>query len=259
MGIPNPKKLEGLTMSKTKAVISLFDYTGVLSKPYLDSGLYTVLQFDQQLENNWTPHLTKGSNRGWLPATVGGDYREWTPIIESIYDQYDVAIILSQPPCTDLAVSGAAHMAKKRLANPDYEAEAMDMVLLAKRIADEHGTPYAIENPVSRISTLWRKPDLLYHPYEYGGWLPEDDTPPNHVTPARDCYTKKTCQWTGNGFIEPVRRPVSLPEGYRYSPQFNLLGGSSLRTKNLRSACPRGWAIALFEANHQPVKQPVLI
>ena len=239
-------------MSKPKAVISLFDYTGAISKPYLDAG-YVVYQFDQQLENNL---YVGNGKRNWH---IGGDYREWTPIIESIYDQYDVAIILSQPSCTDLAVSGAAHMAKKRLANPDYEAEAMDMVLLAKRIADEHGTPYAIENPVSRISTLWRKPDFYFHPYEYGGYLPEDDTPPNYVTPARDCYSKKTGQWTGNGFIEPVRKPVSLPEGYKYSLHHLKLGGSSLRTKNLRSACPRGWAIALFEANHQPVKQPVLI
>ena len=245
-------------MSKPKAVISLFDYTGVLSKPYLDSGLYTVFQFDQQLETDIST-ISKYS-----PCTMGGDYREWTSKnniynIDSIYRQYDVAIILSQPPCTDLAVSGAAHMAAKKLANPNYEAEAMDMVLLAKRIADEHGTPYAIENPVSRISTLWRKADFYFHPYEYGGYLPEDDIAPNYVTPARDCYSKKTGQWTGNGFIEPVRKPVSLPEGYTYSLHHLKLGGSSLRTKNLRSACPRGWAIALFEANHQPVKQPVLI
>ena len=235
-------------MSKTKAVISLFDYTGAISKPYLDAG-YAVYQFDQQLEDNI---------RGWN-WQVGGDYRRWDSMINAIYATCEPVLIMSAPPCTDLCSSGAAHMAKKRLANPDYEAEAMDMVLLAKRIADEHGTPYAIENPVSRISTLWRKPDFYFHPYEYGGYLPEDDTPPNYVTPARDCYSKKTGQWTGNGFIEPVRKPVSLPEGYTYSLHHLKLGGSSLRTKNLRSACPRGWAIALFEANHQPVKQPVLI
>ena len=39
-------------MSKPKAVISLFDYSGILSRPWLDSGLYTVFQFDQQLETD---------------------------------------------------------------------------------------------------------------------------------------------------------------------------------------------------------------
>ena len=231
---------------KPKAVISLFDYTGVLSRPWLNSG-YRVFQFDQQLDSECHFDIE-------YPTTVGGDYREWFSMIEAIYKTYDVAIILSQPPCTDLAVSGAAHMAKKRLSNPYYEHNAMELVYCAVDIADKYGTPYAIENPVSRISTLWRKPTFTFHPFEYGGYLPENDIPPNYVTPARDCYTKKTCIWSGYGFIEPVRKPVPLPEGYRYSPQHNLLGGSSLKTKNLRSACPRGWAIALFEANHQPAQ-----
>ena len=253
MGIPNPKKLEGLTMSKTKAVISLFDYTGAISKPWLDAG-YVVYQFDQQLENNL---YVGNGKRNWH---IGGDYREWDSMINAAYATCEPVLILSAPPCTDLCSSGAGHMAKKKLANPNYEAEAMDMVLLAKRISDQHGgTPYAIENPVGRISTLWRKPDFYFHPYEYGGYLPEDDIGPNSLTPARDAYTKKSGIWHNQGFIEPVRRPVSLPEGYKYSLHHLKLGGKTLKTKNIRSATPRGFALAVFEANHQPVKQPVLI
>ena len=228
--------------NKMRAVISLFDLSGIISRPYLDAG-YVVYQFDQQLEFNLY-------DCNWH---IGGDYREWTPIIDSIYDQYDVSIILSQPPCTDLTSSQAGWMERKRLANPDYENEAMDLVFLAKRISEEHdGTPYVIENPVGRISTLWRKPDMYYHPYEFGAWLPEDDVAPNYVTPARDRYSKRSCLWHNEGFIEPVRKPVELPAGYTYSLHHLKLGGRTLKTKNLRSLTPRGFALALFDANHKP-------
>jgi hypothetical protein len=52
---------------------------------------------------------------------------------------------------------------------------------------------------------------------------------------------------TRGGFRMPHKKPVPIPEGY--SDQHNLLGGKSERTKNIRSATPRGFARAVFLAN----------
>ena len=67
--------------NKMRAVISLFDLSGIISRPYMDAG-YVVYQFDQQLESNLY-------DCNWH---IGGDYREWTPIIESIYFQLSESI-----------------------------------------------------------------------------------------------------------------------------------------------------------------------
>jgi hypothetical protein len=112
-----------------------------------------------------------------------------------------------------------------------------------------------IENPVSVISSQYRKPDYMFQPCDYGGYLPEDDVSPHpDIIPARDAYTKKTCLWAGNGFVMPEARPVDPvrytdSNGLNYSGPAWKLGGRSLRTKNIRSATPRGFAKAVFAAN----------
>ena len=148
-----------------------------------------------------------------------------------------------------LAVSGAAHFAKKRDSNPNFQDEAMVLVKLVKLVGDGYNCPWALENPVSVISTKWRKPDFKFDPYEFGGYLPGDDTHPlypEYIKP-QDAYPKKTCIWHGNGFIEPEKRPVDVDDGY--SDQHKKLGGRSLKTKNIRSATPRGFASAVFKFN----------
>ena len=91
----------------------------------------------------------------------------------------------------------------------------------------------------------------IFHPYEYGGYIPQQDAThpqwPDHIAP-RDAYPKKTCLWTGGGFVMPETKPVEPENGY--SRQHKTLGGKSLKTKNIRSATPRGFAQAVFDANH---------
>ncbi|MEO9300096.1 hypothetical protein ABFY71_19125, partial [Devosia sp. RY10] len=80
---------------------------------------------------------------------------------------------LAFPPCTDLAVSGAAHFAGKAAKNPAFQDEAVAMAKVAAALGDKYNVPYMIENPISVLSSKWRKPDYSFHPYEYGGYLPE--------------------------------------------------------------------------------------
>jgi hypothetical protein len=158
-------------------------------------------------------------------------------------------LILAFPPCTDLAVSGAAHFASKLAKDPEFQNKAVATAKLAECLAGKYTVPYMIENPVSVLSSKWRKPDYSFHPYQYGGYLDADDNHPDfpeYIKP-RDAYPKKTCLWVGNGFKMPEFKPVEVEKGY--SAQHSKLGGKSAKTKVIRSLTPRGFARAVFLAN----------
>ncbi|QGF21265.1 DNA methyltransferase [Citrobacter phage HCF1] len=122
--------------------------------------------------------------------------------------------IIAFPPCTDTAVSGSRHFAAKRDRDPEFQIKAMETARIAQELGDWFNVPYMIENPISVLSTMWRQPDYIFHPCGFGGYLPEDDKHPHFpdIIPARDAYTKKTCLWTGNGFVMPDIKSV-LPTG----------------------------------------------
>ena len=227
------------------AVISLFDYTGAMVQPWVEAG-YQCFIFD--IQHPFVPIMLQLEHK-INPVIVSGDYSTWGKIIESLDNEFDIKMLFSFPPCTDLAVSGAAHFEKKRQADPEYRDKAMSMVYVANELAALYDVPFMIENPISVISSLWRKPDYIFHPYEYGGYLSDDDVSPYELIPSQDRYTKKTCLWTGNGFKMPTKKPVELPDGYTYSPQHMKLGGAGLKTKNIRSATSRGFSWAVKFAN----------
>ena len=160
------------------------------------------------------------------------------------------------PVCTDMAVSGAAHFKRKAERDPEFQTKAVQYAKWCGELFDALGVPYFVENPVSVLATKWRKPDHSFHPYEYGGYINDDQAEhprwPEYIA-AKDAYPKKTCLWTGNGFVMPWTDPVQPEQGY--STQHKKLGGKSQRTKDIRSATPRGFAKAVYEFNSQPVEE----
>mgnify|MGYP003670211027 FL=1 len=235
-----------------KKAIFLFDYTGIMAKPWADAG-YLCYCFDGQhpqgvSKSNHKNILNVGA---WFSNEITGDesYLDVGKIIN--ITGIDISFVFGFPECTNLAVSGAAHFAKKRDENPFFQDEAMVLVRLTELLGENLGCTWALENPISVASTLWRKPDYKFHPYEYGGYLEEGDQHPiypEYIKP-RDAYPKKTCIWSGNGFVMPEKKPVEVEPGF--SDQHKKLGGKSLKTKNIRSATPRGFARAVFETNHK--------
>ena len=222
-----------------KIVVSLFDLTGVMVDPWLDAG-YTAYIVDIQHKSgthrdNKRPNLFK----------VGADLRNgWLPP-RDILD--NVVFMSSFPECTNTAVSGAAHFINK---GPRAMSLSLDLFATCREVGEFLQCPYLIENPISTFSTYCGKPNYIFNPYEYGGYLPENDKHPRwpeYISP-RDAYPKKTCLWTGGGFVMPDKSPVVPGEGY--STQHLKLGGKSLKTKNIRSETPRGFAKAVFEANN---------
>ena len=219
----------------------LFDGSGIMGKPWAEAG-HTVYCFnaDDADHGPYSSFRVQHENIHFVNAWID---EQFDP------DVCSPNIILAFPPCTDLAVSGAAHFESKREADPLFQYKAVITAKVAQRLAFRFKVPYMIENPVSVLSTMWRKPNHTFHPWEYGGYLPEGDTHPmfpDYIAP-RDAYPKKTCLWTGGGFIMPDKRPVPQPSGY--SAQHSKLGGKSAKTKAIRSITPRGFAQAVFEFN----------
>lgn len=228
----------------SKKAIFLYDKTGIMAQPWLDAGFECWL-FDGQHDSGISREGDLVKVGMWfLPDETENHVRD---IFNMVGD--GVKFVFGFPECTDLAVSGAAHFAKKRSINPDFQIEATKLAELVEKVGDKFNCPWGAENPVSVLATLWRKPDFSFHPWEYGGYLPVDDVHPlysEYIKP-RDAYPKKTCIWCGNGFVKPVKIPVDVSPGY--SDQHKKLGGKSLKTKNIRSATPRGFAIATYWAN----------
>lgn len=104
----------------------------------------------------------------------GGSHQEWhiqgdvLPLLEQEWD-----MIIAFPPCTHLAVSGAAHFAKKRA--DGRQQEGIDFFM---KFANAKCPRIAIENPIGIMSKLWRKPDQIIQPWQFG-----------------DKFQKSTCLW----------------------------------------------------------------
>lgn len=130
--------------------------------------------------------------------------------------QWDAVIAF--PPCTHLAVSGARYWAEKRADGRQQEAEEFFMAFANAEI------PFiAIENPIGRMSTFWRKPDQIVQPWWFG-----------HP------YTKATCFWL-KGFPPLAKTcPVEPSQG----SLMHRLPPSPDRAK-LRSYTPQGLANAI--------------
>jgi hypothetical protein len=229
-------------------VISLFDLTGTMVRPWAAAG-YECHCYDLQHETT-----------RFEPVGNGGIYyhpwdaEDGIDLIAARFGSSEVAMVFSFTPCTDVAVAGARHFAAKLAADPDCHNRAVRWARLAERLATLLRVPFMVENPVSMLATLWRKSDHQFHPSDYGGYIPEAEAAHPlwpEIIPPRDAYTKKTCLWTSKGFVMPEKLPVERVGNCFHG--WKLLGGKSLRTKNIRSATPRGFARAVFLANSTPV------
>lgn len=76
---------------------------------------------------------------------------------------WDLAIF--HPECTHLAVSGSRHFASKRMDGRQHAAVAFFM-RIERRSA--HIPMTCIENPVCIMSSLFRRPDQIIQPWQFG-------------------------------------------------------------------------------------------
>ena len=201
----------------SKWYVGLFESSGVLAREFVERG-YKAICVDLNAEPGERDGVT----------FVRADMRNWIPPRNVIEDS--VAFVAAFPPCDHLAVSGARWFAGKGLGALSQSVELFER---AAFWAEWFGAPYFIENPVSTISTYWRKPDHIFHPWHYCGLACED------------AYTKQTCIWTGNGFTMP---PPLHPDDVVPDDRIHKAPPSPERAA-FRSRTPRGFAIAVAEAH----------
>lgn len=120
-----------------------------------------------------------------LPTDVLGPHYQGD--VRDLLD-YPFDLLIAHPPCTHLSVSGARHFEAKRL-DGRQQASASFFLSLA-RAPIPH---IAIENPVCVMSSLWRKPDQVIQPWQFGHG-----------------ETKATCLWLKN---LPPLKPTAVVEG----------------------------------------------
>lgn len=97
-------------------------------------------------------------------------------------------MLITFPPCTDLCVSGARWFAEKRANGQQQKSIDFFMALVNCGIQK-----IAIENPVGIMSSLYRKPDQIIQPWQFGHG-----------------ETKATCLWLKN---LPKLTPTNIVSG----------------------------------------------
>jgi hypothetical protein len=95
-----------------------------------------------------------------LPTDAPGQHYQGD-IRDVLHANWD--LMIAHPPCTDLSVSGAAWFAQKRM-DGRQQAGISFFMLLAKADIPK----IVIENPISIMSSIWKKPDQIIQPWQFG-------------------------------------------------------------------------------------------
>ena len=167
-----------------------------------------------------------------------GGHPEWhlqQDVIPLLAEPWDM--IIAFPPCTDLAVSGARHFAKKRA-----DGRQQRSIEFFMRFANVECPKVAIENPIGIMSSHYRKPDQIIQPYQFG-----------------DHARKSTCLWlkglpklTPTNIVDPgeiVRGGFSVGASLNYARDENgkIIPWNDPRTAKIRSKTFPGIARAMAE------------
>ena len=121
-----------------------------------------------------------------LPCS--GGHPEWHlqhNVIKLLKQNWD--LVIAFPPCTNLAVSGARWFDEKKA--DGRQQQSIDFFIKFTTIQ----SPWAIENPIGIMSSHFRKPDQIIHPWQFGHG-----------------HTKATCLWL-NGL--PKLRHTNVVDG----------------------------------------------
>lgn len=146
-------------------------------------------------------------------------------------------LIIAHPPCTDLSISGARWFKEKQ--EDGREQKAIEFFMKFTCCDCDH---VAIENPISIMSTYYRKPDQIIHPYMFG-----------------DNVRKATCLWLkGLPKLEPTNivepeistiagKTYSGPAKYARDENGKIIPWNDPRTAKIRSKTYHGIAVAMAE------------
>lgn len=128
-------------------------------------------------------------------------------------------LMIAHPPCTHLAVSGARWFKDKI----EEQKEAIEFFM---SLVNADIPKIAVENPISIMSTKYRKPDQIIQPWQFGHG-----------------ETKSTCIWLKN---LPKLEPTNIVEGregriHKMSPSKDRAKLRSITYKGIAEAMANQW------------------
>lgn len=161
----------------------------------------------------------------FLPSEIEGNHIQGD-VLSILNDRWD--LMIAHPPCTDLAVSGARYFKQKQKNGSQQKSIDFFLTLISAPIPK-----ICVENPVGIMSTLYRKPDQIIQPWQFG-----------------HSESKATCLWlSGLPTLLPTKI-LKIPANGRWDNQTksgqNKLGPSIDRWK-IRSRTYSGIAEAMAE------------
>lgn len=115
-------------------------------------------------------------------------------------------LIIAHPPCTYLTVTGNRWFNAERYGDKALQRikDREDAIKFFMAFANADCEKIAIKNPIGVISTAWRKPDQIIHPYYFATF--QDDV---------NCERKATCLWLKG--LKPLEYEVKFePRVVRY-------------------------------------------
>ncbi len=118
-----------------------------------------------------------------LPSEIPGHHFEGN-VLDVLGEGWD--LMIAHPPCTHLAVSGARWF-KEKVKEQKYALE------FVRKLREAPIEKICIENPISILSSRWRKPDQVIQPWQFGHG-----------------ETKATCLWLKN---LPLLKSTNIVEG----------------------------------------------
>ena len=109
-------------------------------------------------------------------------------------------MIIAHPPCTFLTVTGNRWFNVERYGDKAVQRlkDREKAIAFFMAIANADCDKIIIENPIGIMSTAWRKPDQIIHPYYFAET--EDD---------ENCERKATCLWFV-GDVEPLKYEIKF-------------------------------------------------
>ena len=93
-----------------------------------------------------------------LPSETFGKHYQGD-VAHIIHDGWD--LMIAHPPCTYLASSGARWWPQRR----SKQQEAVEFVA---SLVQSDIPRIALENPIGRLSSVWRRPDQIIQPWQFG-------------------------------------------------------------------------------------------
>ena len=127
------------------------------------------------------------------------------------YGKKKIAFACAFPPSDELSIAGARWFAGKKKENPDFQNDQVERFPLIEKWFKSLSVPYFLQSPHSPILTkLFRRPNLVYQPCSFGGYLDVGDDHPRYpgVIPNMDAFTSKLSVFAGGKFRHPRTKPT---------------------------------------------------